>query len=368
MKSWYCTYLYFFVLSGVLSLIAVPIFGRIARKTGYMSTPHPDKHGKTPIPLLGGAAIFSVFFIVVIGHYLIALLQHKTGLLSSVLPNSVISYAPGVLKSSSKLLPLFAGGLIIFLLGLIDDKRDLSPALKLAGQFVAALVIVLAGTRLTLFIPNLFVTSFLTVIWIMFIVNAFNYLDNMDGLSAGIAFIASVFFLFSAVQIKMYFVSATLAVLAGTLIGFLRYNFSPAAIYMGDAGSMFIGYLLAALTIESTFYQHESSPTYFPVLMPLIVLAIPIYEMIMVVSVRLKKGLSVFKPSKDHLSYRIADVGLSVRGAVLLIYFLTICSGIAALLLPRADLLGSLLLLVQVIFILSIVAILIHYGKKEGPP
>ncbi len=368
MRSWYCIYLYFFVLSGVMSLIAVPVFGRIAGRTGYMSKPHPHKHGKTPIPLLGGAAIFSVFFIVVIGHYLIALLQHKTGFLSSALPKSVISYAPGVLKSSSKLLPLFAGGVIIFLIGLIDDKRDLSPVLKLAGQFMAALVLVLAGIRLTLFIPNVFVTSFLTVLWVMFIINAFNYLDNMDGLSAGIALIASVFFLFSAVQLRMYFISATLAILAGTLIGFLWYNFNPAKIYMGDAGSMFIGYLLAALTIESTFYQHGSSPTYFPVLMPLIVLAIPIYEMIMVVCVRLKKGLSIFKPSKDHLSYRIADVGLSVRGAVLLIYFLTICTGIAALLMPGADLLGSLLILAQVIFILSIVAILIHYGKKEGPP
>ena len=143
----------------------------------------------------------------------------------------------------------------------------------------------------------------------------------MDGLSGGVAFLASVFFLFAAVQIKMYFVSATLAVLAGALLGFLYYNFNPARIYMGDAGSMFIGYLLAVMTVESTFYQWTSSKTYFPLLMPIIVLAIPIYEMTTVIWVRITKGISPFKPSKDHLSYRLASLGLSIRGAVVFVYF-----------------------------------------------
>ena len=173
-------------------------------------------------------------------------------------------------------------------------------------------------------------------------------------------------FLFAAVQIQMYFVSATLAALAGALLGFLFFNFNPASIYMGDAGSMFIGYILAVMTVESTFYQWSSSKTYFPLLMPVIVLAIPIYEMTTVIWVRLKKGISPFKPSKDHLSYRIASIGLSVRGAVIFIYFLTICVGIAALLLPKVNLFGSILILIQVISILSIVAVLIHYGKKGG--
>jgi len=135
---------------------------------------------------------------------------------------------------------------------------------------------------------------------------------------------------------------------------------------MGDAGSMFIGYLLAVMTVESTFYQWTSSRTYFPLLMPVIVLAIPIYEMATVVWVRLKKGISPFKPSKDHLSYRLASLGLSIRGVVVFIYFLTICIGVAALLLPKADFAGSILILLQVIAILCIVAVLIHYGKKGG--
>ncbi len=366
MKSWYWIYLHLFIVSAVLSLIAVPVFRRVAGWTGYMSKPHPEKHGETPIPLLGGAAIFTVFFLVVAGHSLMGLLQYKTGFLTSFLPESFVSYIPGMLRSSSKLLALLGGGIIIFVIGLIDDKYNFNPIAKLAGQLIAALILVLAGIRLTFFIPNVFITSLLTVLWVMLIINAFNYLDNMDGLSAGIALIASVVFLFTAVQINMYFISSALAVLAGALTGFLWYNFNPAKIYMGDAGSMFIGYLLAAMTVECTFYQHGTSPTLFPILMPLIILAIPIYEMSTVIWVRIKKGLLIFKPSKDHLSYRIADVGLSVRGTVLFIYFLTICVGIAALLLPKADLTGSVLILIQVVVILSIVAILIHYGKKKG--
>ena len=366
MNTWYLTYLFYFVISAVFSLISVPVFKKVAIKTGYMSKPHPEKQGQTPMPLLGGAAIFFSFFIVALGSYLIALIQHKTGIFSSILPQNVSDYVPGLLKSSSKLLPLLAGGIVIFILGLIDDKRELSPSAKITGQFIAALIPVLFGIRFSLFMSNPFVTSLITVVWIIFIINAFNYLDNMDGLSGGVAFFASLFFLFSAVQIQMYFVSATLAVLAGALLGFLYYNFHPARIYMGDAGSMFIGYLLAVMTVESTFYQWTSSKTYFPLLMPIIVLAIPVYEMATVIWVRITKGISPFKPSKDHLSYRIASIGLSVRGAVTFIYFLTICVGIAALLLPAVNLLGSILILIQVISILCIVAVLIHYGKKGG--
>jgi UDP-GlcNAc:undecaprenyl-phosphate/decaprenyl-phosphate GlcNAc-1-phosphate transferase len=366
MNTWYFIYLFCFVVALALSLIGVPIFRRVAMRTGFVSKPHLEKQGLTPIPLLGGAAIFVSFFLVVFGSYLIALIQNKTSFLSSILPQSVALYIPGVLKSASKLLPMLAGGILIFILGLIDDKRELAPVAKLGGQFIAAFVPVIFGTRLTLFIPNIAVTSAITVLWLVFIINAFNYLDNMDGLSAGVAFLASIFFLFAAVQIKMYFVSATLAALAGALLGFLYYNFNPARIYMGDAGSMFIGYLLAVMTVESTFYQWTSSKTYFPLLMPIIVLAIPIYEMATVIWVRLRKGISPFKPSKDHLSYRLASLGLSVRGTVVFIYFLTTCIGIAALLLPKADLLGSILILLQVVATLSIVAVLIHYGKKGG--
>lgn len=366
MNTWYLIYAFCFILAFAISFVVTPLFRRVAAKTGFISKPHPEKQGHTPVPLLGGAAIFFSFFTVALGSYLIALIQNKSGIFSSILPQNISEYIPGLLKSSSKLLPLLGGGVIIFILGLIDDRHELSPLAKIAGQLISALIPVLFGIRFSLFMSNPFVPSLVTVIWFLFIINAFNYLDNMDGLSAGVAFFASLFFLFSAVQIQMYFVSAALAVLAGALLGFLFYNFFPARIYMGDAGSMFIGYLLASMTAESTFYQWSSSKNYFPLLMPLIVLAIPIYEMATVVWVRLKKGISPFKPSKDHLSYRIASIGLSVRGAVIFIYFLTICVGIAALLLPKVNLLGSILILIQVISILCIVAVLIHYGKKGG--
>jgi UDP-GlcNAc:undecaprenyl-phosphate GlcNAc-1-phosphate transferase len=192
----------------------------------------------------------------------------------------------------------------------------------------------------------------------------------MDGLAGGVAAIAAFFFLLTAVQYEQYFVSAMLAALTGAVIGFLLYNVHPASIFMGDAGSLFLGYALAVLTILGTYYRPES-PTTFPIVVPLVVLAIPLYEMVTVTAIRMKKGLSPFRASKHHFSFRMRGLGLGVRGAVGFICLVTACTGVAALLLPQLDTAGALLDLLLVALMLTIVALLELWGgrraRREAP-
>jgi UDP-GlcNAc:undecaprenyl-phosphate GlcNAc-1-phosphate transferase len=287
-----------------------------------------------------------------------------SALLARVVPPQVLHYIPGVIKQTGRLLSIILGGALIVVLGLVDDKRELRPLWKLVGQTVCSLAVVLSGIRITLFIPGFLPGCLLTLLWIVALTNAFNLLDNMDGLSAGVAAIASLLFFLTAAYLKQYFVSLILLALAGSTLGFLRYNFPPASIFMGDAGSMFLGYMLACLTVVATFYS-PGSRTFFPVILPVVVLAIPLYELITVTFIRWRKALPVFKPSKDHFSFRLTNLGMSPRSAVLFIYLLTFCIGIGATQLPKVDLLGVAVVFVQSVAILVVVALLEHFGKNE---
>ena len=308
--------------------------------------------------------MYMSFALTILIHWAFLLLFQKAPFLERLVPQQVLHYIPGVIKQSGRLLSVLGGGLLILILGLIDDRRELSPLPKILGQAVCATAVALSGIRITLFIPG-FVPSFLlTVLWIVALVNAFNFLDNMDGLSAGVAAISSLLFFLTAAYTEQFFVALVLVALAGCALGFLRYNFPPASIFMGDAGSMFLGYTLACLTIVATFYS-EGSRTFFPVVLPVVVLAIPLYEVITATVIRWKKGLPLSQPSKDHFSFRLTNLGMTRRGAVLFIYLLTFCIGIGATQLPKVDLAGVIVVLVQSVAILALVALLEHFGKNE---
>jgi len=228
-----------------------------------------------------------------------------------------------------------------------------------------AVVLVLFGIRVSVFVPSTVLASSITVLWILTVINALNFLDNMDGLAGGVAAIAAFFFLLTAMQYGQLFVSALLVAFIGAIVGFLFYNLHPASIFMGDAGSLFLGYMLAVLTVLGTYYNPEH-PTIFPVIVPLVVLAIPLYEMATVTGIRLKKGLSPFKASKHHFSFRMRGLGLGVRGAVNFIFLVTVCTGVAALLLPQLDAVGALLDLLLVGLILTIVGLLELWGGRRA--
>jgi UDP-GlcNAc:undecaprenyl-phosphate GlcNAc-1-phosphate transferase len=281
-------------------------------------------------------------------------------------------YLPGALSQVPRLLLILGGGLVILLLGLADDVRDLSPRAKLLGQFaVAAALVVFGDIHLSLFaegtgLVGRIATGFATVLWVAAVTNAFNLLDHMDGVCAGVAAVCGTAFLAVALQTGQLFIAALLVVLVGTCAGFLVYNFHPASIFLGDAGSQFLGYWLAVTTALFTFYR----PHYplFSYLVPVIVLAVPFYDMSRVVGIRLAEGRSPFQGDRNHLSHRLLGLGFSVRQAAGLVYLLTAVTGLAAVLLYHVSAAPAGIVVALVLLVLLLIGFLDSRGRRGEPP
>jgi UDP-GlcNAc:undecaprenyl-phosphate GlcNAc-1-phosphate transferase len=361
---WYLVYLYIFCLSLLLSLLLVRFFSKLAVTWGFFDIPSERKIHDRPVPLLGGAAILSSVVVTLLINVVLVLLASRSHELTSLIPESLAVYIRGVLSVLPRLGVIMLGGVIIFLIGLWDDRSDISARVKLLGQILVALVLVFLNIRITFFIPSFIFSLVITVIWMVVIINAFNLLDNMDGLCAGVAVIASVVFWSISARQGHYFIAVLLAVFIGSLFGFLRYNFYPAKIFMGDAGSMFVGYFIAVLTIMQTFY-HPGQAESIAVLMPLVILAVPLYDTLSVVVIRISNGESIFKADKRHFSHRMLNLGMSGRGAVCFVYLVTLCTGLSAMLLPLVGWRGGSIILVQTVLIISVVAVLEYFGGKR---
>ncbi|RIK55187.1 MAG: undecaprenyl/decaprenyl-phosphate alpha-N-acetylglucosaminyl 1-phosphate transferase, partial [Chloroflexi bacterium] len=227
---------------------------------------------------------------------------------------------------------IFVGATLMSLMGVVDDRWGLGSYAKLAGQLVAAGVLVYTGVSVQLFGGWLDVA--LTLLWVVGITNAMNLLDNMDGLSGGIAMIAAVFFLLLAAMSRQYLVGALAAALAGACAGFLIYNWNPAHIFMGDTGSLFIGFLLAAVAIKLRFPSNSNTVTW---MIPILVMAVPIFDTTLVFTSRLRRGKNpLTTPGKDHLSHRLARLTGSRREAVLICYLIAGAVGLVAVFLTEA--------------------------------
>ena len=278
-------------------------------------------------------------------------------------------HIPGILHQSIRLWELLAGGTVLMLLGLADDRWGLDWKLRIGVQTLVAIALVCLGWRASLFIDMPWLTGAISVLWIVGLVNSFNMLDNMDGLSAGVAAIAAV--LFAVVMLltprpdnnqPQLFVAGLLFVVAGSLIGFLWHNRPPARLFMGDAGSYWIGYLLATTTLTATFAGgHLPKHAVFA---PLCVLAVPLYDTASVVLIRLREGRSPFVGDKSHFSHRLVELGMSKPQAVLTIYLTTATCGLGALLLHEVSLAGALIILLMVVCILALVAVLETAGRR----
>ena len=255
---------------------------------------------------------------------------------------------------------------ILFVLGLWDDKKHLGPFLKLAIQFgVAIAAALLAEIRVEFFIENKIITSALSAVWIVLIINAFNFLDNMDGLSAGIAVIAGSILFTAAAISGQVFVGGLALVFIGTLLGFLVLNFPPAKIFMGDAGSLVVGFFVAMLTLRTTYYHEAQSGRWYPVLMPLVVMAVPLYDFISVTLLRISQGKSPFVGDTQHFSHRLKKHGLTDTQTVLTLYLATLCTGLSAIFLYQVNLAGAILILTQTFMILAIIAIFETTAKND---
>lgn len=291
------------------SMVATPLMRRVALRAGVVSVPRTRDMHIAPVPLLGGAAIYAAFV---------------TALLLF-----------GDRFYIRELVGILLGATLISLFGFADDRWGLGAIAKLGGQVMAGAVLVLGGTQVQLF-PQPWLNWVLTIVWVVGITNALNFLDNMDGLSGGVATIAAAFFLLLAAMNtpRQVLVGAMAAALIGACVGFLRYNLNPATIFMGDAGSLFIGFVLAALAIKLRFLGNTPLVTW---MVPVCVLALPIFDTALVVVGRLRRGVNPFTTAgKDHLSHRLHALGLTRREAVLTCYLLAGACGLVGVYLTQA--------------------------------
>jgi len=362
---WYVVYFCCFIVSFLLSLILVPIARKFAIRHSILDQPDDRKIHLEPKPLLGGVAICIAFIVTILINLLILFFGSEISSLNHLIPNFLLDEIVLIKVVLPKLVVILVSGILILGLGLVDDIHKLSSKTKLMGQIMVALLLISFGIRITLFIENNFISSIITLVWIVGITNAFNLLDNMDGLSAGVAFIASmIFFVITALQGQV-FTATILLVFAGSIFGFLRYNMCPARIFMGDAGSMFIGYTLAVLTVVSSYYT-KSSPTLFPVIMPVLILGVPIFDTISVLVVRIKNKKSILQGDKNHFSHRLVNLGMTQKQAVWFIYLVTFCVGINALLLSFVNIWGSGVILVQAVCIFIVIVVLERIAKRNN--
>ena len=354
------------VLSLAISAALVPASTALARRFGVLDDPGPRKVHDTPTPRLGGIAVFSAFTLVVLAGYVgVPILSRLTWVETHLA--SPVAMLQEAYRVQGKLMALLLGAAIAFAVGLLDDVLGsrFPVGLKLGGQFLAALVLVLGGIRTEFLYYEPLNVAF-TVLWAVGITNAFNLLDNMDGLSAGVAFVASLVLLVNAWLLGEFFISLVLVALMGALLGFLVFNWHPASVFLGDCGSLFIGFVLASLTILQRYVSHASS-TYFPILMPVLVLALPILDTATVTVIRLREGRPIYVGDSRHLSHRLVSLGMSPPLAVATIYLMTLGIGLGAVGLAHADLVRSLVIVVQALAVVAVVLILLFYERRTRP-
>ena len=304
------SYLVCFLVSALLSLLFTRWVCNFATKRGWLDSPSSDRHVHTrAIPRLGGVAIYAAFMVVVGSAFLISL---WTGSASAVL--------------AKKIFGLLGPAFVIFLMGFYDDLRSLSPYWKFGIQTLAATMLYWGGFgihQVDLFSSGQILGSVvglpLTVFWVLLITNAFNLIDGLDGLAAGSALFSTVVvFVVSLLAPNPTFTFLTIA-LAGAILGFLRFNFYPASIFLGDSGSMFIGFMLSGLALASS----QKAPTMIAVAIPVISFGLPILDVVLSVVRRFLTGKPLFRADKEHIHHKLLKRGLSQRDSVLVLYAVT---------------------------------------------
>src|SRR5271163_1409913 len=314
------TYALIFLSSLILSLILTRYVRALAHAHGWLEPPQLDRHvHTTPIPRIGGVAIYVSFTVVVVAALLV---QRALG--------------PSFLPPIKSYLVLLGSALIIFLLGLVDDLYGVGPYGKFLVQAVAATILFMGGYgihRLDLISSGKTLTSFiglpLTILWVLLITNAFNLIDGLDGLAAGSAFFSTIVVLVLSLVVPNATVTLLTIALAGVILGFLRFNFHPASIFLGDSGSMFIGFMLAALALEGS----QKAPTMIAVAIPVVAFGFPILDVALAISRRFLGGKPLFAGDRDHIHHKLLKRGLSQRGAVLVLYGVTTVFAVLSLVL-----------------------------------
>jgi len=363
MVTWWKIYI-LIAFSGLgFALIYTPICRILAIKTGFIDKPAEQLHKghKEATPLLGGLAIcLAIFSTVIFG-----LIASKS-LGSQMMTKDVMANLSGVTKVTSRMIAIGLAGVLAMLLGLYDDRFNMSAKAKLGGQFVvAAIAATWGGVEISAFIGISAISWCLTVFWIVLMMNAINFFDNMDGLAIGTAAIAFSFFTIAAAMRGQYFVAALGATFAGSSIGFWFFNHSPATIFMGDSGSHLLGYMLAILGCMVTYYKSNVQDSRFSVLIPVFILAMPLFDLVAVTIIRWKIRKPFYIGDHNHISHRFLKMGMSRRMSVMLVHLLALTIGMSVLPLLWGDERTTVVSLIQAVTVLIIVSLLQKSGKKE---
>jgi UDP-GlcNAc:undecaprenyl-phosphate GlcNAc-1-phosphate transferase len=340
-------YVYSCISACVVTLLALPMWNKLCRASGLIDEPgHRKIHDET-IPLSGGLAVFTgcILPLIVAG---ILVWQQSGGrgfneTLMRPTNDTKPQAAPALFDSHSafllrhgfdvravRLAGIVLGAVGILLVGLLDDRIELKPALKFGGQLAVALIVAACGVRITLFVHNPLFHYAITALWFLTVINAFNFMDNMNGLCSGLGAIGAAVFCAIAAREGQYLVAVIAFLALGALLGFLPYNYPRAKAFLGDSGSHLVGYLLAVLSILPHFYSAKR-PHPFAVLVPLFALAIPLGDMAYVVWLRWRIGQPFYVGDNNHLSHRLVRKGFSKSAAVGIIWGMAFLCGCVAL-------------------------------------
>lgn len=324
-----------FLMAGILSFLLSPVAKFVAHKIGAIDIPKDERRmHKEPIPRLGGLAVFLAF-------------------LATVLV---------LVPVDMELRGILLGSVMIVVLGMIDDARPLPALLKFVIQILAAVVVVVHGTRIDV-VSNLNLlseTSYLnlgfwsapiTVLWIVAVTNAVNLIDGIDGLSVGVCTISSIALLVIAAIVSEFNVMVITAAVAGACIGFLPYNVNPAKMFVGDTGATFLGFILSSLSIQGMFKTYAI----LSLAIPFLILGLPIFDTAFAVCRRLLKGKNPMSPDRGHVHHRLIDMGFSQKQTVLILYIVSAILGGAAILLASQGAARALLFVVAVVIVAVIV-------------
>ena len=287
------------VLAAALSASLTPRMRTAALRFGIVDRPDGKlKNQREPVPYLGGLALYLSFLLALAATY----------------------------RFDAQVLAVLLAGSIVVIVGLVDDLGQLGPWTKLGGQLVAVLVLLKAGISIQLAFLPLPLALALSVLWLLAVTNAFNLVDIMDGLSAGTAAVAALALLLVADLNGRTMAATVLAALAGSCVGFLRYNVEPARIYMGDTGSLFLGLMLGALAMNNAYTEEND----LAALAPALILGVPLFDMLFVMYVRYRRGLPVMLGSPDHVALRLRKWRLTTKQTVTLSWAATGALGASA--------------------------------------
>lgn len=331
-----------FIIAFIVAFFTTPLARKLAFKVGAVDVPKDERrmHDK-PLPRLGGLAIFAGFIVAI---------------LYIIIANYIYT---GSMSLDSRFQGLLIGSFIIISVGIIDDSRTLKPWVKLIFQIIAALIVVLSGITIQEitnpfsafgFTSLGFLSVPLTVIWIVGITNAINFIDGLDGLAAGVSSIALLSLLFISIFEQQFGVVALIAALAGATLGFLPFNFNPAKIFMGDTGSNFLGFALAAVSVMGMMKSYAT----IAIAVPLLVLALPIFDTAFAILRRLFNGKPIMQADRGHLHHKLIDMGFSQKQTVIVLYIISGFLGICAIELATKGVFRAIILLFSVaVFVIA---------------